>query len=130
MSKHFVKKGENYLFCVGFGLLGGILLRLAATTGSWVDLDPSLSEGECERACEDGDIFETKEEEGLVLAWDILTPSESINVMAKITAMIKLQKDFMVFVNLDWRMSFSCSMFLVMMNYGHICNVYYECDVN
>ena len=87
-------KGEYYLFWVGFGMLGGILLRLAATTCSCVDLGPSLPKSEY-----DGDIFETKGEGGRVLvAWDIC---ESINVMAKITAIIKLDKDFMVFADLE-----------------------------
>jgi len=48
----------NYLFWVGFGLLGGILLRLADT---WVDFnDPFL----CERDWKDESIFETLDEDG------------------------------------------------------------------
>lgn len=83
MNKHLWGKGECYLFCVGFGLLGGILLRLAATsgtvrfgflggffvrlaatTGFWDDFCSSLWKFECERELEVCDTFETKDEEG------------------------------------------------------------------
>lgn len=101
MSTHLERKGECYLFCVGFGLLGGILLRLVATAGSWVDLCSSLCRSECEWDWEDCDIFETKDEEEWALAWDIITPYEKINVMAKITAIIELRKEFMVFADLE-----------------------------
>lgn len=46
------------MFCVGFGLLGGMVLRLAAT--SWDDFDaPCL----CEKEWNDETIFETLDDE-------------------------------------------------------------------
>jgi hypothetical protein len=50
----------NYLFCVGFGLLGGMCLRLVTTSCSWDDFDdPCL----CERDWNDESIFETWDED-------------------------------------------------------------------
>lgn len=96
-------------------MLGGILLRLAATTGSSVDFWSSMWKSESERDFEDCDIFETEgEEEGWVLDWDKITPIERINVMAKIIAAVELHKDFMVFA---------------MMSFGHewvTCHIYTE----
>jgi len=86
---------------VGFGLLGSILLRLAATTGFSVDFCSSLWTCECKREWEVCDTFETKDEEGKTLAWDINTPYERINVMAKIAAIIELHKEFMVISDLE-----------------------------
>lgn len=56
-----MKKEEhvNYLFWVGFGLLGGILFRLADT--SWDDFDDPFL---CERDWKDESIFETLDEDG------------------------------------------------------------------
>lgn len=50
----------NYLFCVGFGLLGGIPLRLATASCSSFDFEPCL----CERDLNDGYIFENRDEDG------------------------------------------------------------------
>ena len=75
-----------------------MLLTLAAISF----LAPFLSDSECARTCEAGENFEAaKGEGGCALAKDILTPNERISTMAKITAIIELQKDFMVFANLE-----------------------------
>lgn len=88
------------MFCVGFGVLGGILLRLAVTTGSRVDFCPTLCQSGRESDWEDCDILETKDD-GYALAWDIITPSERINDIASITATIDLHKEFMVLLTLE-----------------------------
>lgn len=94
------------MFWVGFGLLGGILLRLAATVAgwwwSWAEFGPCLL---CEKTWEDENVdilFWSKEDEeggGSGLAKDTLTRRQSMSpAMEKIRTMIEflLLKNFMM----------------------------------
>lgn len=95
------------MFWVGFGLLGGILLRLAATSGWSEDFGPFLlCDDDVVKDWDDddvdGDIFWPKDwsfEGGKVLAKDIVTPNERMSTaMAKIIEVVMelLQKDFIL----------------------------------
>lgn len=85
------------MFCVGFGLLGGILLRLPPTIAGPSFPWDRASEGKND---EDDDGDDDGEGGGWGLAMDTLSPKERMRIaMAKIRAMIEwLKKDFMALI--------------------------------
>lgn len=96
------KQIKSYLFCVGLGILGGIVRKLAATAGCLDAWGFKLSEFELK-----GHFSEEKEGDGgRTLACAItLSQTESIKEMAKRSAV----NDFMVFVDFK-KMAFNFPM--------------------
>lgn len=91
------------MFCVGFGMLGGILRRLVVAGGTTFEPPFCLSKcWEGNRVWEDNEEEEVDDDDdddcGWSLAWETLHQTESINETAKRTAVNDLLMDFMVLV--------------------------------
>lgn len=88
-------KARFYLFCVGFGILGGILRRLVVADGGSNALEPGRRTWEDNEECLDEDGGEDEDGGSRSLAWTTKHQTESINEKPNTNAANDLVMDFM-----------------------------------